>query len=196
VGAEQGYGDNAGGGGTVVPGVARAVLDDAVSGLQVNLGAGIEFQKNLTGNNHIEIHSVRSVHAGIHGFENFGEAGKFGLEFREGCREIGELREVLRIGRHDEEAEAKASSGREVTSGDGTGGCRDLRSGIGASEAMEFEAGKKPERDGFDRGVFGEDGFSRRVMAGDDTADVHGNSRIRNCGITVHDFPRRERCVL
>jgi hypothetical protein len=39
---------------------------------------------------------------------------------------------------------------------------------------MEFEAREQGERDGFDGGVFHEDGFARRVAAGDDAADVHG----------------------
>ena len=78
-----------------MPGVARAVLDDAVASLEVNFSAGIEFEKDFPRNDDVKIHGVRGVHARVHGLEDLGEAREFGLEFSERGGEIGKFGEVL-----------------------------------------------------------------------------------------------------
>jgi hypothetical protein len=50
--------------------------------------------------------------------------------------------------------------------------------GIGAPDAMEFEAWEEGEGDRFDGGVFGNDGFAGGVATGDYAADVHGGSLL------------------
>jgi len=73
--AEEGHGYDAGLRRTVVPGVAGAVLDDAIAGFEMQFRAIIQFEIDFTRNYYIEIDGVRGVHGGIHGLENFGEAG-------------------------------------------------------------------------------------------------------------------------
>src|SRR5215470_10740694 len=113
-GPDEGDGDDAGRGGAVVPGVARAVLDDTFAGLEVNFGTGVQFKKHLTGKDHVEINGVRGVHAGVHGLENFGEAGEFGLEFRQGGKKRGGVGDGFGFRRNGEEAKAEAARGREI----------------------------------------------------------------------------------
>ena len=158
-----------------MPGVAGAILNDAVAGLEEDFGAAVELQTDFAGKDDVEIHGVRGVHAGMHGFEDFDHAREFGLDFGEGGGEIGALWNFAGARRNGEEGETETASGREVAGMRGSGAiARELRDGIGAPDAMEFEAREEGERDGFDGCVFHEDGFAGRVSAGDDAADVHG----------------------
>ena len=160
-----------------MPDMAGAVLDDAVSGLEEDFGAIVEFETDFAGENDVEIHGVGGVHAGVHGFEDFDHAGKFGLNFGEGRGEIGVFWNFAGARRDSEERETETASGREVS---GMSRRRavagELGNGVGAPEAVEFEAGEKRESGRFDGGVFDEDGFTGGVAAGDDAADVHGEN--------------------
>jgi hypothetical protein len=157
-----------------VPCVARAVLDDTIAGFEEEFGAVVEFEINLAGKDDVEIHGVGGVHAGVHGLEDFGHAGEFGLDFGEGGGEIGLLGSALSVGRDGEKAETKTAGRREITWMRGRSAVAGERRGrIGAPEAMEFKAGEQGESDGRDGGVFGEDGFAGGVAAGGDAADVH-----------------------
>jgi len=74
-GAKKGDGDDARLRGAVVPGVASAVLDDAISWLQEDFRAIVQFEIDLPGKNHVEIDRVRGVHGGVERLEDFGESG-------------------------------------------------------------------------------------------------------------------------
>jgi len=166
--ADQRYGDDAIFGGTILPSVAGAVLDDAVTGLEEDFGAVVEFETDFAGENDVEINGVGGVHSRVHGFEDLDHAGEFGLDFGEGRGEIGVFGDFAGAGRDGEECETETAGRREVA---GMWGRRAVagESGdvIGAPEAVEFEAGEEREGDGFDWGIFYEDGFAGRVAAGD-----------------------------
>jgi len=174
-GADEGNDDDAILGGAIFPGVAGAVLDDGITGFEEELGAVVEDEIDFAGEDDVEVHGVRSVHAGMHGFEDFDHAGKFGLDFGEGGWEVGAFWNFAGAGWDGEECETEATGGRKVA---GMGGrcavAGELGDGVGAPEAMEFEAGEEREGDGGDGSVLGEDGFAGGVAAGDDAADVHG----------------------
>ena len=122
-----------------MPGVTRAVLDDTIAGFEKEFGAVVEFEINLAGEDDVEIHGVRGVHAGVHRFEDFDHAGEFGLEFGEGGGEIGLLGNALRVGRYGEKAETEAARGREVAWMRRRSAVAGERRGrIGAPEAMEL----------------------------------------------------------
>ena len=74
-GAEKGDGDDARLRGAIVPRVASAVLDDAISWLQEDFRAVVEFEKDFTRKNHVEIDRVRGVHGGVERLEDFGKSG-------------------------------------------------------------------------------------------------------------------------
>jgi hypothetical protein len=174
-GTDESDRDDAWVGRAIVPGVARAVLNDTIAGFEEEFGAVVEFQINLAGKDDVEIHGVGGVHAGVHWFEDFGHAGEFGLEFGEGGGEIGLLGDGLGARRYGEKAETEAARGREVAWMRRRSAVAGERRGrIGAPQAMEFEAGEQGESDGRDCGVFGENGFAGGVAAGDDAANVHG----------------------
>jgi len=79
--------------------------------------------------------------------------------------------------RDSKKTEAIAGGGREIARMGRRRAVRgELGSGIGAPEAVEFEAGELIEGDGSDSGIPGEDGFAGGVTGGDDAADVHGGS--------------------
>ena len=150
-------------------------MDDGIAGFEEDFGAVVEDEIDFAGKDDVEVDGVGGVHARVQGFENVGHAGKFGLDFSEGREEIGVLWKFAGAGRNGEEGEAETSGGREVT------GMRWRRAvagefwnGVGAPEAMEFEAREQGKGNGFDGGVFDEDGFAGGVAAGDDATDVHG----------------------
>jgi hypothetical protein len=175
LGADEGNGDDAILRGAIFPGVAGAVLDDGIAGFEEEFGAIVEDEIDFAGEDDVEVHSVGGVHAGMHGLEDFDHAGKFGLDFGEGGREIGVFGNLAGAGRDGEESETETAGGREVAWMRGRRAVAgELRDGVGAPKAMEFEAGEEREGDGFDGGVFDEDGFAGGVAAGDDAADVHG----------------------
>jgi hypothetical protein len=175
LGTDQSYGDDAIFGRAILPGVASAVLNDAVAGFEEDFGAVVELENDFAGEDDVEVHSVGGVHAGMHRFENFDHAGEFGLYFGESGREIGVRWNFAGAGRDGEESETETAGGREIP------GMRrrsaiagKFRDGIGAPDAVKFEAWEQGKGDGFDGGVFHEDGFAGGVAAGDDAADVHG----------------------
>jgi hypothetical protein len=179
IGANESYGDEAIFGGAIFPGVAGAILNDGIAGSEEDFGAVVEHEIDFAGEDNIEIDGVGGVHAGVHGFEDFDHAGEFGLDFSKGSQEIGVFWNFAGAGGNGEEGEAKTAGGREVTGLRGRGAVGgEFGDGIGAPEAVEFEAGEQGESDGFDGGVFHKDGFARGVAAGDDAADVHGVSSI------------------
>jgi hypothetical protein len=173
--ADEGDCDHAILGGAILPGMARAVLDDAVAGFEEDFGALVEFEIDFAGEDDVEVYGVGSVHAGVHWFEDFDHAGEFGLDFGEGRGEIGVLRNFAGAGRNGEEGETETAGGREVTGMRGRPAVAgEFWDGIGTPEAVEFEAGEEGEGDWFDGGVFHEDGFAGGVAACDYAADVHG----------------------
>jgi len=156
--ADEGDGNDAFLCGTIVPGVAGAVLDDAVAGFEEKFGAVVEFEVDLAGKDDVEVHGVRGVHAGVHRFENFGHAGEFGLEFGEGGGQIGLLSNALGVGRYGEEAETETARRREVAWVRRRSAVAGKSwSGIGAPGAMEFETWEQGECDWFEGGVFRDD---------------------------------------
>jgi hypothetical protein len=149
--ADKGYGDDAIIGRAILPGVAGAVLDDGIAGFEEEFGAIVEEEMDFAGEDDVEVDGVRSVHAGMHGLENFDHAGKFGLDFGERGDEVGVFGNFAGAGRNGEKSETKTAGGREVARvrrRSAVGG--ELWNGIGAPEAVKFEAGQEGESDGLD----------------------------------------------
>ena len=155
--------------------MAGAVLDDAVAGFEEEFGAVVEDEIDFAREDDVEVNGVGGVHAGMHWFEDFGHAGEFGLDFSEGGDEIGVVGNFVSSRRDGEEGETETPGGREVT---GMRGRRavagEFWNGVATPEAVKFEAREEREGDGFDGGVFDEDGFAGGVAASDDATDVHG----------------------
>lgn len=150
-GAYESNGDDAILGGPIFPGVASAVLDDGIAGFEEKFGAIVEEEMDFAGEDDVEIDGVRGVHAGMHGLENFDHAGKFGLDFGERGDEVGVFGNFAGAGRNSEKSETKTPGGREVARvrrRSAVGG--ELWNGIGAPEAVKFEAGQERESDGLD----------------------------------------------
>jgi hypothetical protein len=172
--------------------VAGAVLDDGITGFKEDFGAIVEDEIDLAGEDDVEVDGVGGVHAGVHGFENVGHAREFGLDFGEGGEEISVLGNFAGAGRDGEESETETTGGREVTRMRGrcaVGG--ETGDGIGAPEAMKFEAGEEGEGDGLDGGVFDEDGFAGGVATGDYAADIHQESPGRGKSRVIVRFRKK-----
>jgi hypothetical protein len=109
--ADQNYGDDAIFGGAILPGVACAVLNDAISGLEEDFGAVVEFEIDFAGKDDVEVDGVCGVHARVHGFEDFDHAGKLGLDFGEGGGEIRMLGNFAGAGGTVKKAKRKPPAG-------------------------------------------------------------------------------------
>src|ERR1035441_10317849 len=99
---------------TVAPSVARSVPHYAVSRPEQNLGAIIEFEINLTRNNHIEVHRIRGVHARILGFQHFGHARQFLPQFAERGSQISRCAFRICLRWYGEKPKTESALRREV----------------------------------------------------------------------------------
>jgi len=82
-----------------MPGVTRPVLYDTISRLQQNFGPIIQFQIDFAGKDHIEVHCIGGVHAGVHRFYNFRQSRQLLLQFGKGRGEIRVLGKLVGIGK-------------------------------------------------------------------------------------------------
>jgi hypothetical protein len=158
----------------IAPGVTRPVLHNTVARLQQNFSSIIEFQIDFAGEDHIEVHSVGGVHAGVHWLDDLRQSRQLLLQFAKGHNQVRIIGKLIGIWRHGEEKEAETTGRWEVT---GMRGRRpiawQLGLRVGAPNAMKFKPGKRRDDNWFHLRVLGDDGGSGGSAAGYDATNIH-----------------------
>ena len=154
----------------------RAVLDNGISGAQVNGGTIIQLQPHLTRDDVLKVDGVGRVHARTLAFHVLDETGQFGFELRTQDFSITLRKLSLQLRRDGERHEAEAAKWREVLCVRRRGPVIwKLGRAIRAPESVKCGSRKLGKGETFDRGVADKDGLALRVVPRSHASNLHGN---------------------
>ena len=97
-----------------MPGVASAVLNDAIPCFEENFSSIIQFENHFAGNNDVEVHGVGGVHAWMIVFQDVEHARQLLLNFFDSSRGVEAIDARCCVWRYGEEAEAETVYCREI----------------------------------------------------------------------------------